>query len=173
MNVGFGDPEPLDADHDLDGFDCGVESLTVWLTEHARGPVAGGSARVFVTVDAEQQRVCGYYALAAAAVAHAQATERARRGQPRHPIPAVLLARLAVDASVQNRGIGAWLLQDAMLRALSASEAVGMRVLLVHAVNDTARSFYERWGFEPSPTDPLKLQMLINDIRRSLMDESG
>jgi GNAT superfamily N-acetyltransferase len=164
----FGDPEPLEQTHALDGFDCGVESLNAWLTQHARGAVASGSARVFVTVDAEQRRVCGYYALTAAAIAHEQGTERARKGQPRHPIPAVLLARLAVDTTVQRRGIGAWLLQDAMRRALSASEAVGMRVLLVHALDDTARSFYERWGFEPSPTDPLNLQMLFKDIRRSL-----
>lgn len=168
MSARFGDPEPLDAKHTLDGFDCGVESLNIWLTEHARAAVAGGSARVFATVHTEQERVCGYYALAAAAITHEQATERARKGQPRYPIPAVLLARLAVDASVQGHGIGAWLLQDAMRRALSASEAVGMRILLVHALDDTARSFYERWGFEPSPTDPLNLQMLFKDIRKSL-----
>jgi GNAT superfamily N-acetyltransferase len=168
MSIRFGEPEPLGASHTLDGFDCGVESLNLWLTEHARGAVAGGSARVFVTVDAEHQRVCGYYALAAAAIAHEEATERARKGQPRHPIPAVLLARLAVDASDQRLGIGAWLLQDAMRRALSASETVGMRVLLVHALDDTARSFNERWGFQPSPTDPLNLQMLFKDIRKSL-----
>jgi GNAT superfamily N-acetyltransferase len=168
MSDRFGDPEPLDGRHSLAGFNCGIESLNVWLTEHARQAAAAGSARVFVTVDAEQERVCGYYAIAAAAVAHEQATERARKGQPRHPIPAVLLARLAVDTSVQGRGIGAWLLQDAMRRALSASEAVGIRVLLVHALDDSARSFYQRWGFEPSPTDPLNLQMLFKDIRKSL-----
>jgi GNAT superfamily N-acetyltransferase len=121
-----------------------------------------------VIVDSKRERVCGYYALAAASVAHAQPTERARRGQPRHPLPTVLLARLAVDASVQGRGVGAWLLQDAMRRALSASDAVGMRGLLVHALDADARAFYERWGFEPSPTDPLNLQMLFKDIRTSL-----
>jgi GNAT superfamily N-acetyltransferase len=144
----FGDPEPLSADHLLEGFQCGVESLNTWLTEHARQATAAGSARVFVTVDAKQARVVGYHALTAAAITHDGATERARRGQPRHPIPGVLLARLAVDVSVQGRGLGAWLLQDAMRRALSASQAVGMRVLLVHALDDRARAFYERWGFE-------------------------
>lgn len=168
MSVRFGDPEPLGARHALDGFDCGVDSLRQWLIEHARGAVAAGSARVFVIVDAQQQRVCGYYALAAAAITGEEATERARKGQPRHPIPAVLLARLAVDASVQGHGIGTWLLQDAMRRALSASEAVGIRVLLVHALDDSARTFYERWGFEASPTDPLNLQMLFKDIRKTL-----
>jgi GNAT superfamily N-acetyltransferase len=168
MSSRFGDPEPLDAGHTLEGFDSGVASLNVWLIEHARQAVAAGSARTFVMVDSTQERVCGYYALVAAAVAHEQATERARKGQPRHPVPAVLLARLAVDASVQGRGVGAWSLQDAMRRALSASEAVGMRVLLVHALDDNARGFYERWGFEPSPTDPLNMQMLFKDIRKSL-----
>ena len=168
MSSRFGDPEPLDAKHTLEGFDCGVESLNVWLIEHARQAAAAGSARTFVVVDSHQERVCGYYALAAAAVAHEQATERARKGQPRHPIPAVLLARLAVDTSLQGRRVGAWLLQDAMRRAVSASEAVGIRVLLVHALDDDARGFYVRWGFEPSPTDPLNLQMLFKDIRKSL-----
>jgi GNAT superfamily N-acetyltransferase len=164
----FGDPEPLDAQHLLEGFDCGVQSLNTWITKHARQAVAAGSARVFVTVDAELEGVCGYYALAAAAIAHGDSTARARKGQPRHPIPAVLLARLAVDRSVQSQGIGAWLLRDAMRRALSASDAVGIRVLLVHALDQNARRFYERWGFEASPTDPLNLQMLFKDIRKSL-----
>lgn len=168
MSSRFGDPEPLAAEHTLEGFDCGVESLNIWLIEHARQAAAAGSARTFVMVDSKQARVCGYYALAAAAITHEHATERARRGQPRHPIPAVLLARLAVDASVQGRGVGAWLLQDALRRSLSASEAVGMRVLLVHALDDNARGFYQRWGFEPSPTDRLNLQMLFKDIRKSL-----
>ena len=84
---------------------------------------------------------------------------------PRHPIPAILLARLAVDTSVQGRGVGAWLLRDAMLRTLSAAEEVGIRVLLVHAIDDTAASFYTRHGFEASPTDPLNLQRPIKDIR--------
>lgn len=164
----FGDPEPLSADHLLDGFQCGVESLDAWLTEYARQATTGASARVFVTVDATQKRAVGFYALAAAAISQDEATARAERGQPRHPIPAVLLARLAVDVSVQGRGLGAWLLPDAMRRALSASEAVGMRVLLVHALDDRARAFYERWGFEPSPTDPLNLQLLFKDIRKSV-----
>jgi GNAT superfamily N-acetyltransferase len=86
----------------------------------------------------------------------------------RHAIPAALLARLAVDASVQGHGIGAWLLRDAMLRTLTAAETVGIRVLLVHAIDDNARRFYERHGFEASPTDPLNLQMLVKDIRASV-----
>ena len=164
----FGDPEPLAAHHTLEGLDCGTASMNRWLLDHARQSSSAGSARTYVVVDAEQQRVVGYHALAAAAVSPADATIRARRGQPKHPIPAVLLARLAVDVSVQGRGLGAFLLRDAMTRALSASEQIGARVLLVHALHEQARSFYERWGFERSPTDPLNLQMLFKDIRKSL-----
>jgi GNAT superfamily N-acetyltransferase len=164
----FGDPEPLADHHLLEGFDCGTESLNRWLVEHEAQAAGGGSARTYVVVDADQERVVGYHALAAAAITPADATLRARRGQPRHPIPAVLLARLAVDASVQRRGLGALLLRDAMMRALAASEQIGARVLLVHALHEPIRGFYERWGFEPSPTDLLNLQLLFTDIRRTL-----
>lgn len=87
---------------------------------------------------------------------------------PRHPIPAVLLARLAIDRAAQGQGLGAWLLQDAMRRALRAAETMGIRVLLVHALHPSARRFYEHFGFEPSPTDPLNLQLLMKNIRASL-----
>jgi GNAT superfamily N-acetyltransferase len=168
----FGEPEALAPGHDVDGFDCGVESLNVWLTRHASQAAAAGSARTFVVVDAQQERVVGYHALTAASIAREQASPRAARGMPRHPIPAALLARLAVDVSVQGRGIGVWLLRDAMLRTLSAAESVGIRVLLVHALDADARGFYERHGFEASPTDPLNLQMLMKDLRAAV-DEAG
>jgi GNAT superfamily N-acetyltransferase len=166
----FRDPEPLDADHNLADFDCGVQSLNVWLKKHAATAAAAGSARTYVVHDEEQDRVVGFHALAAASITHAEATRRAAKGMPRHPLPAVLLARLAVDRTVQQRGVGAWLLRDAMLRSLSAAESVGIRVLLVHAIDDTARAFYEHHGFEPSPTDPLNLQMLTKDIRAAVED---
>jgi GNAT superfamily N-acetyltransferase len=168
----FGEPEALAPGHDIEKFDCRVTSLNVWLTRHALQAAAVGSARTFVVDDAEQQRVVGYHALTAASIAHEAATSRAAKGMPRHPIPAALLARLAVDVSVQGRGIGAWLLRDAMLRTLSASESVGIRVLLVHALDADARGFYERHGFEASPTDPLNLQILMKDLRAAV-DEGG
>ena len=93
----FSEPQPLGAEHDTAGFECGVPSLNRWLAEHATGARAAGSARVFVVEDAQQGRIVGYYALAAASIGHDEATARARKGMPRHPIPAALLARLAVD----------------------------------------------------------------------------
>jgi GNAT superfamily N-acetyltransferase len=164
----FVGPEPLDRKHTLEGFDCGIESLNTWLTRYARQADAVGSARTFVMVDAGQQRVVGYYALTVASITHAEATARARKGMPQHPIPAVLLARLAVDQSVTGRGIGAWLLRDAMLRTLAAAEELGVRVLLVHAIDERARAFYERFGFEASPTDLLNLQLLMKDVRAAV-----
>lgn len=161
----FSDPAPLAPGHDIESFDCGVESLNLWLKKHATQARAIGSARTFVVSDTEQQRVVGYYALAAASITHEEATARAAKGMPRHPIPAALLARLAIDKSGQGHGVGAWLLLDAVLRTMAAAESVGIRVLLVHANDDRARRFYEHHGFEASPTNPRNLQMLMKDIR--------
>ena len=164
----FGDPEPLAVTHNVEQFDCGIESLNLWIKNHALQAMAVGSARTFVVHDNDQDRIVGYHAIAAASITDDEAISRAATGMPRHPIPAALLARLAVDASVHGRGLGAWLLRDAMLRTLNAADSTGIRVLLVHAIDDTARKFYEHHGFEPSPTDPMNLQMLIKDIRAAV-----
>lgn len=166
----FLDPQPLGSEHRINGFDCGVGSLDIWLVKHARAAAGAGSARTYVVMDAEQERVVGYHALSLASIEHAGATGRARKGMPQHPIPAMLLARLAVDKTVQGKGIGAFLLRDAMSRALSVAEQAGMRLLLVHALNDEARAFYEHFGFEPSPSDAMNLQLLIKDIRATIED---
>jgi GNAT superfamily N-acetyltransferase len=169
----FSDPAPLGREHQLAGFDCGVSSLNIWLIDHARGAAGAGSARTYAIVDAEQGRVVGYHALTAASITHQEATERVRKGMPRYPIPAVLLARLAVDRSVQGQGLGALLLQDAMVRGLVASEKIGARLLLAHALDKSARDFYVRFGFEPSPTDPHNVQILMKDVRASLEAARG
>jgi GNAT superfamily N-acetyltransferase len=163
----FLDPQPLDNEQ-INGFDCGVGSLDIWLVKHARAALGAGSARTYVVVDSEQERVVGYHALSVASIEHDEATERARKGMPRHQVPAVLLARLAVDKSTQGEGLGAFLLRDAMTRAVSVAEQAGIRILLVHALNDDARTFYEHFGFEPSPSDPMNLQIIIKDIRAAL-----
>ena len=162
-------PEPLGKQHRLDEFDCGEPALDEWLKRHARGAQASGSARVFVSTLEDRETVVGYYALAAAQVAPEDATERARKGQPRaRPVPAILLARLAVDRAHQRAGLGRSLLQDFLLRCLDAAEAIGARVLLVHAKHDLAKAWYLQYGFEESPTDPLHLMMLLKDVRAFL-----
>lgn len=164
----FSDAEPLGSEHVLDGFACGQPALDDWLLEHARAARGAGSARTFVVVDAEQKRVVGYHALTVAEIPHRAASVRLAKGMPRHPIPAVLLARLAVDRSVQGRGLGTLLLLDAMARTAAAAETVGIRALLVHALNAEARAFYLRHGLKPSPSDDLHLTLLVKDIRPTL-----
>lgn len=162
-------PEPLEKRHRLDDFDSGEPTLDEWLKRHARSAHDGGSARVFVTTLEDGESVVGFYALAAAQVAPEEATERALKGQPRtRPVPAILLARLAVHREHQRVGIGRSLLQDVMLRCLQAAEAIGARVLLVHAKHDAAKEWYLQHGFEASPTDPLHLLMLLKDVRAFL-----
>jgi GNAT superfamily N-acetyltransferase len=172
--VAYRPPAPLEKHHRLDDFDCGEPALNEWLTRHARGAHASGSARVFVTTLEDGESVVGYYALAAAQVAPEAATERALKGQPRtRPVPAVLLARLAVDRECQRAGLGRSLLQDVMLRCLDAAEAIGARVLLVHAKHEAAKAWYSQFGFEESPTDPLHLLMLLKDVRSFLQRQGA
>jgi GNAT superfamily N-acetyltransferase len=167
--VAYRPPEPLERRHNLDDFDCGEPALDEWLERHARGAHAAGSARVFVTTVEDDDTVVGYYAVAAAQVAPEAATERTLKGQPRtRPVPAILLARLAVDRRHQRAGLGRSLLQDVMLRSLEAAEAIGARVLLVHAKHEAAKAWYLQYGFEESPTDPLHLVMLLKDVRALL-----
>jgi GNAT superfamily N-acetyltransferase len=167
--VAYRPPEPLERPHHFDDFDCGEPALDEWLKRHARAAHASGSARVFVATLEDRETVVGYYALAAAQVAPEAATERALKGQPRtRPVPAVLLARLAVDREHQRAGLGRSLLQDVMLRCVEAAEAIGARVLLVHAKHETAKAWYLQYGFEESPTDPLHLLMLLKDVRAFL-----
>lgn len=111
--------------------------------------------------------VIGFYSLVVGEVAFVDAPERLTKGLARHPVPIMLLARLAVSFAWQGRRIGAYLLRDAMLRTLQAADIGGIRAFAVHAKDASAMSFYERFGFVPSPTDPLHLFLLTKDLRRS------
>ena len=161
----YASPEPLARRHLIDDFDCGEPALDDWLKRHARQAQAAGSARTYVTT-AGGTTVVGYYALAAAQVEPDEATARLLKGEPqRRAVPAVLLARLAVDHRHQGSGVGRSLLQDAVLRTLQAADSIGVRAILIHAKHEQARAWYEQYGFEPSPTDPLHLMLLMKDLR--------
>ena len=165
--MAYSHPVPLAREHHCASFCSGEPELDQWLAEQAAGAQATDSARVFVTTDG--QRVVGYYALAAAQLRPDDANERALKGQPKgRPVPAVLLARLAVDIGHQGRGLGWSLLQDAMLRANEAAQELGIRVMLVHAKHEQAVQWYKRFDFEESPTDPLHLMLLMKDLRAFL-----
>lgn len=151
--------------HDLDPFDCGIAVLDEWLKRRARRNEAEGASRTFVISDGP--RVVGYYSLSAASIIHQDAIGKVRRNMP-DPVPALLLGRLAVDRNWHGRGLGGDLLSDAVLRAVGAAELIGIRAILVHAISDAAKVFYERHGFRPSPFDTKTLMITLDEARRML-----
>jgi predicted N-acetyltransferase YhbS len=152
-------PQPLTADHQLNSFNCGETSLDEWLKRRALLNQANGASRTFVVVD-ESQLVMGYYALAAGAVHHQDATRSIRQNMP-DPIPVMVLARLAVDIRTQGMQLGAGLLRDAVDRSLAVAKNTGVRALLVHALHERAKQFYLYFGFQASPVHPLTLMLRL------------
>ncbi len=159
----LGPPEPLAAAHRLDEFECGEAVLDDWLKRRALPNQSSGASRTFVVTD-EGGRVHGYYAMAAGAVSHQLATSGVRRNMP-DPVPVMVLARLAVDRRTQGLHLGAALLQDAVNRAVAVSQNAGDRALLVHALHEKARQFYEHYGFQPSPTHSLTLMLRLGSMK--------
>lgn len=158
-------PAPLSAEHKLDAFDCGQQSLNDWLIRRARNNQSSGASRTFVVCDGE--KVVAYYSLASASIALVDATGSMRRNMP-DPIPVVLLGRLAIHADYQGRGLGRALMKDAFKRVLSASQEIGIRGLVVHAISEDARAFYSKVGFDQSPTGEMTLMISVADLRHNL-----
>lgn len=157
-------PEPLGVQHGLDGFDCGKPALNEWLRRHARQAQASGSAKTFVVAD--DDRVAGYFSLTVGQVDVLEAPERIRKGMGLYPLPVVILARLAVSARDQGRGIGLGLLRDAIRRTLLIAEQAGIRAMLTHPLDEQAARFYSRFGFIASPLGEQQLLLLLKDARR-------
>jgi GNAT superfamily N-acetyltransferase len=160
MSLHLSAPQPLAASHILDEFTCGEISLDEWLKRRARTNQVSGASRSFVVTDRDGH-VHGYYAMAAGAVTHQAATSSVRRNMP-DPVPVMVLARLAVDHRAQGIKLGAALLQDAVHRAVAVSQNAGVRALLVHALHDRAKQFYEHYGFQASPQHPMTLMLRLN-----------
>lgn len=163
----MGAPEKLSSDHDVSAFSSGRPVLDDWLRRHALRSQERGGARTYVIC--ASRRVVGYYALAAGAVAQAEATGRTRRNMP-DPLPVMVLGRLAIDAGLQGRGLGRALLRDAVLRTIQAADIAGIRAILVHAVSEDAKRFYERCGFQASPIDPMTLMITLDDAQKALSE---
>ena len=158
-------PEPLAADHVLDGFDSGQPTLDAWLISHALKNEREGGSRSYVVCD--RGVVVAYYCLSTGSVARKDSPGRIRRNMP-DPIPVMLVGRLAVDRTCQGQGIARGLMRDAILRTLKAAEIVGVRALLVHALDEEAAKFYRHLGFMPSPLDPLILALPLSAARKTL-----
>jgi len=156
--------EKLGREHVLGAFDCGQPDLSAWLIKYALQNQSASSAQTYVGL--VNDTVVGYYSLAVGQVEYADAPERLRKGLARHPVPIMLLARLAVHKEWQGKGVGRALLRDAILRTVQASEIAGIRALVVHAKDDAAKRYYEQFDFVSSPTDPLHLFVLLKDLRK-------
>lgn len=168
--TGYRRVERLADAHDISAFDCGSEAQTTWLRRHALQAQRSDTAKVYVICRRGTSEVVAYYALAAGSVAHEQAPARLRRGVGRYPVRVIVLTRFGVDLREQGRGLGSELVRDALLQAASVATRVGVRALLIHAETGEAVAFYGRISsaFEPSPTDPLHLVLLMKDLRRSI-----
>lgn len=156
-------PVPLTKEHDTQSFDCGVPPLNEYLKRYALLNQQNRSARTYVAM--RDNRIAGYYTLSNGSVSRDEVPPRVGQGLGRYPVPITLLARLAVDRSEAGKGLGRGLLKDAVLRACQASEIIGSRAILIHAKDQNAKRFYERFQFEPSPIDELHLYLLMKDVR--------
>jgi predicted N-acetyltransferase YhbS len=166
----YGRIEPIAPSHETEAFECGSEDQTNWLRRHALQAHRSDTAKVYVVCLADTPKVVGYYALNASSVASEDATPRLTQGAGRYPVPVVVLARLGVDIAEQGRGLGTALVKDAFLQVASVADRVGVRALLIHAETEKVAEYYARIdpGFEPSPTDPLHLVLLMKDLRRAI-----
>jgi GNAT superfamily N-acetyltransferase len=159
-------PELITPLHQLDSFESGEAVLDHWLKQRAIKNEKEGASRTFVVH--ENKRVVGYYALATGSVVAHEAPGKVKRNMP-NPIPVMVLGRLAVDQAWQKHGIGKGLLKDAVLRTLKVSQDAGVRALLIHAISETAKHFYKRYGFIESPIDPMMLMMTMRDLEKHLL----
>ncbi|PKU21544.1 GNAT family N-acetyltransferase [Telmatospirillum siberiense] len=155
--------EKLRRDHRVDGFDCGKEPLNRFLIRFALQSQLSNSSQTYLAL--ADDAVVGFYTLVFGDVAYDDAPERLRKGVARHPIPLMILARLAVSRPWTGKGLGGGLLKDAMLRTLEAAEIAGLRAFAVHAKDDEAQAFYKRFDFIASPSDPMHLFVLLKDVR--------
>ena len=160
--------EAFSESHEVSRFDCGAhESLNDWLKRFALTNQRNESARTYVVH--RNGSVVGYYSISAGSVSIEEAPTRIAKGLARHSIPVILLARLAVDKDEKGAGLGKALLKDALARIAQAADIVGARAVLVHAIDEQARRFYEHFDFEPSPIHELQLMLLMKDLRRALV----
>ncbi|MEB6858157.1 GNAT family N-acetyltransferase [Proteus cibi] len=158
-------PEPLKIGHLLESFSSDEEALDLWLKNRAISNQNSGTSRTFVTTSDNQ--VMGYYALSTGVISTNQAVGRFRHNMPTD-IPIILLGRLAVDTRAKGLGIRRGLVKDACHRVIQASGLVGIRGVVVHALTDNAKRFYEHIGFVPSPLDPMMLMVTLADLQLAM-----
>ncbi len=157
--------EKLSRQHGLESFDCGVPQLNTFLARHAMANQTANASQTYVGL--KENQVIGFYSLAAAEVKFEDAPERLRKGLARHPVPCILLARLGIDLSHQGLGAGSGLLKDAFRKTHLLAEIAGARALVVHAKDEKAKAFYQRYGLADGLVNPLHLYALTKDLLRA------
>ncbi|MBU6461039.1 MAG: GNAT family N-acetyltransferase [Proteobacteria bacterium] len=166
MSSGYTPVRKLAGMDQVDAFDCGQAALNQFLQHYALVNQKANSAQTYVCCQGDV--VVGFYSLAVGSVDPQTSPSRVMKGLARHPVPVMILARLAVGKEHQRKSLGQALLKDALLRTAQAADIAGIRCLLVHAKDDAARQWYESWEFEPSPTDPYHLFLMLNDLKGML-----
>lgn len=166
MSDGYSPLRKLLAKDQVDAFDCGQAALNQFLERYALVNQKANSAQTYVCCHGDV--VVGFYSLAVGSVDPEAAPSSVMKGLARHPVPVILLTRLSVDKAHRRKGLGQALLKDALLRTAQAADIAGIRCLLVHAKDDAARQWYESWEFEPSPTDPYHLFLMLKDLKSML-----
>lgn len=158
--------EKLTTTHSVTEFDCGQLDLNQFIQRYAYQNQKSNNSQTYVSI--YEDVVIGYYSLAVGSVMHSQAPNRVTKEQPKHPIPVMILARLAVAKQWQNCGVGKGLLKDALKRTAQAADLAGIRALFVQAKDPDLKNWYERFNFEPSSIDPCSLFLLLKDLKKGL-----
>ena len=158
--------ERLRRDHERASFDCGVEDLNVFLHKYARQSEEFGLARTFVATRPGEAKVLGFYTVRNGEVGLRNLRAQETKRFPRYPVPVVHLARLAVDRTTQGQRLGERLLLDALERALAASKNVAAYAVEVVAIDDAAKSFYLKYGFQELLDDKFHLYLSMKTVAR-------
>ena len=167
MSLAYERVRKLSAADSVEAFESGQPALDQFLQRYALVNQKANSAQTYVCCRGGE--VVGFYSLAVGGVNPEAAPARAMKRLARHPVPVMILARLAVDRDHQGKGLGKALLKDALLRTAQAADIAGIRCLLVHGKDEAARQWYESWEFEPSPTDPYHLFLMLKDLKALLV----
>ncbi len=166
MSNGYTPVRKLAATDQVDAFDCGQAALNQFLQRYALVNQKANSAQTYVCCQGDV--VVGFYSLVVGSADPQATPSRVMKGLVRHPVPVMILASLAVDKEHQGKKLVQALLKDALLRTAQAADIAGIRCLLVHAKDDAARRWYETWEFEPSPTDPYHLFLMLKYLKNLL-----
>jgi predicted GNAT family N-acyltransferase len=163
--------EPLSPAHDRSGFKCGIDSLDNYIKRQANQDIKRQISRVYVAVNIEKpNKIMGYYTLSSLSIELNQLPEELLKKLPKHPIPAALIGRLAVDKSVHGNGIGKMLLADALKRILVISDEIAIYAVVVDAINDKAKGFYKQYGFQSLGEETPRLFLPLKTITFSAND---